>query len=168
MSTTMIQTRPVPHHALHKHYQDAGGYADCFAARLSAPATLADLIKAFYTCPVFKMERVILRILLSKKSSDEQARALAKGTRTHFCAWDVEARTETQILIRDYQGMTLSWFMVEPSDPETIYFGTAIVAAKGARPDTPKIPLLFSSTLWFHKTYSRALLWSTRRMLEKR
>jgi hypothetical protein len=168
MMELKIKKRPVPDSALHKHYQDAGGYADCFVARLTAPATLAALIKAFYTCPIFKIERMILRVLLGKKSSDEQAHALANGTLAHFCAWDVEARTETQILMRDYQGMTLSWFMVEPSDPKTIYFGTAIVAAKGARPDAPKIPLLFSSILWFHKAYSRALLWSTQRMLEKR
>jgi hypothetical protein len=162
------QMQHLPDHALHKPYQDAGGYADIFHARLSKPATLSELLTAFYTCPVFKIERMILRIILGKGSTDDQARALAKGERTQFAAWDVAQRNETQMLMRDYKGMTLSWFMIEEDDPHIIYFGTAIVAAKGASPKSPKIPLLFSSTLWFHKAYSRALLWSTQRQLEKR
>ncbi|MFC4291612.1 hypothetical protein ACFOWX_04200 [Sphingorhabdus arenilitoris] len=157
---------PMPHmlpdNALHRHYRDEGGYADCYHVKVSTVVTLNEFVQAFYTSRLFKFERLILRLLIAKPSTDHQARLLAHGEIENFSAWTVETRSEGQLLMRDYKGMTLSWFMVTEDQGSKLFFGTAIVRAKG---NGSRIPRLFSATLWFHKLYSRALLWSAVRNL---
>ena len=161
----MVSPSPVPGDALHIRYRDAGGHIDCYRAEIDRAATLAQFVEAFYTSPLFKVERVILRWLLSKPSSDAEAAQLARGEIDHFAAWTMEARTKGQLLMRDYQGMTLSWFKVEDRH---LYFGTAIAAETSRKTGQPRqIPAMFRWTMWFHRLYSRALLWSAIRNLPR-
>lgn len=154
--------QPVPAEALHKHYADAGGHADSFCTEAAAPVTLPQFVEAFYTSPLFRMERWILTIATDHPSTDAEARALALGERSEFAAWTVEARTEHQLVMRDYQGKTRSWFMVDPAHPTRIWFGSAIAAGRGGG----DIPAPFRLLMGFHTLYSRALLWSARRRLK--
>lgn len=159
----MLSASPVPEDALHICFRDEGGYIDCYRAEIDSSVSLEQFVEAFYTCPLFKVERFILKWLVSKPSSDAEAGRLARGEIDHFAAWTRQASTENQLLMRDYQGMTLSWFKVGDS---RVYFGTAIVANKSRSDGQPsQIPLMFRATLWFHKIYSRALLWSAIRNL---
>lgn len=148
----------------------ANGYADCFVAEVPGSITHAQYVEAFYTTWLFKLERFILRVLLAKPSTDEQARELALGNREKFAAWSVEARAPEQLLVRDYQGKTCSWLMVEPgfknNAPVTrLYFGTGIVPYIDRRTGERKLTFFFRALMPFHQVYARALLSAARSRL---
>jgi hypothetical protein len=69
----------------------------------------AQYVSAFYTTFVFKLERLILKWTVSKPSTDAQVKRLADGSIDSFAAWMVEARSQNQLLMCDYQRLTRSW-----------------------------------------------------------
>lgn len=153
----------MPPPALLARYARDGGYTDCYATEIGGHVALARYVEAFYTTPLFRTERLILRLAISAPSTDAQARQVAGGTIDHFAAWRVEGRAPDQLLMCDLYGSTRSWFMVEPVDdgasPRTrLYFGSAVVAAAMRRPT-------FRLLMGFHVLYSKALLRSARRRL---
>ena len=184
-----MSTHPIPANALHAHYATTGGHADCYAADVPAPVSLAAFVLAFYTSPLFRLERWILAVVLGRPSTDAEAKAVAAGdapfdrpwaggpldqlgTGARFAAWTVEARSECQLVMCDYQGRTRSWFMVQPGEPTRVYFGTAIAAGPSRRGSAApqderkkRIPFAFRLLMPFHRLYSRALLWSAVRGL---
>lgn len=179
LKTDPMPRHPIPDNALHAYYAASGGHADCYAAVIPRRArdkrggvSLADFVLAFYTSPLFRLERWILALVLGKTSTDAEAKAVAvgeapfdrpgaKGRDTaRFAAWTVEARSESQLVMCDYQGRTRSWFMVQPGEPTRVYFGTAIAAGRGGR-----TPFAFRLLMPVHRLYSRALLWSAVRGL---
>jgi len=103
----------VPKSALLQHYVDKGSYVDCYTTDIAGPVTQAEFIEAFYTTPVFRLERLILRWAVWKPSADDEARALATGHSDSFAAWKVEGRTGNQLLLCDFLGRTRSWLMAE-------------------------------------------------------
>src|ERR1700692_1862150 len=109
---------PVPEDALLKTYRGGvrperwGEYGDCFSVVVDRTVRLADFVSAFYTSPVFRIERLILRALLGTRSSDSDARALADGSAAAFAVWYVGERTATQLLMCDRYERTRSWFRV--------------------------------------------------------
>ena len=128
---SLVRPQALPANALLVRYANGGGYADCFVTDVPLPVSHADYVEAFYTTWLFKLERLVL-LLVAKPSTDAHARQLARGERTTFAAWSVEARAPDQLLVCDYQGKTRSWLMVEPGlDQGTattrLYFGTGIV-----------------------------------------
>ena len=139
---------------------------DCFRVVASAPVSLADYIEAFYSSPVFRIERGLLGVALGKGASDVDARSLAAGRTQGFAIWSVEGRTETQILLS--AGRTRSWLRVDagpaPGHPATVtlFFGSAVLPGRDADAG-PGFP--FNALLGFHKLYSRALLASARSRL---
>lgn len=102
---------PLPEDSLLDRYRRAGAYTDCYRASLTRRVSLAEFVEAFYTGRLFKIERLILAVILSKASSDEQAKQLAKAETEHFSAWRVESRTDNQLLLCDVFGHTRSWLM---------------------------------------------------------
>lgn len=152
----MIRAVPLPDRALLRAYERAGGYTDCFATDFPAVVTHAQYVAAFYTTPLFKCERFILRWAIARPSTDAEARELANGSRDAFAAWTVEQRAPDQLLLTDIYGSTRSWLMVEPLAAGTrLYFGSAVVPQARRRPS-------FGLLMGFHKAYSRALLASAR------
>jgi hypothetical protein len=150
---------PLPPNALLRAYELAGGYVDCYSTDVPLAVTHAQYVEAFYCTALFKTERAILRLAIDKPSTDAQARALAAGTLDAFAAWTVEKRAENQLLMCDIYGSTRSWLMSEPIPGGTrLYFGSAVVPKARKRPT-------FAGLLWFHKVYSKALLWSAARRL---
>lgn len=143
-----IMTPHLPDDALLQTYaQREDCFTDCFAS--PTQTTLPSLIRAFYTTPLFRVERLILR-LAGYGSTDADAAALAAGGTT-FAAWTVEARAMDQILLQDAFGRTRSWLMARDG---VVYFGSAVV------PPEPGAPLgwTFGMLMGFHRIYSRALL----------
>lgn len=122
-------------------------YTDCFVA--SGVTTLPGYIQAFYTTPLFRAERVMLR-LAGFPSTDQDVLALAGGA-DRFAAWTVEARRSDQILLCDHSARTRSWLMARD---KMLYFGSAVVPARPGQP----LGALFTGLLGFHTLYSRALL----------
>lgn len=144
------------------------GYTDCYTAETSVPVQLAEYIEAFYTSPIFKIERWILSVLLAKRSSDSHARELGLGNRESFSAWHVEDRDAKQILLSDFRGQTRSWLMVESlreTKSTRLYFGSAVIFPTRASGQTTGPSLAFRMLLGFHKIYSKALLSSALRAL---
>ena len=150
----MIKSSPAPGEALHEKYQRAGAYTDCFTTVIPGRVSHPEFVEAFYTSRVFKLERLILKWIVDKPSSDGEARELAAGVRDRFAAWTVEERAADQLLMCDYLSQTRSWLMVVPCErdgsPATrLHFGSVVVQAR-------RFP--FNVLLGFHRLYSRILL----------
>jgi hypothetical protein len=121
----------------------------------------AEFVEAFYTGGLFKVERFLLRVLISKPSTDLQARQLAAGELDEFAAWRVEARAVDQLLLRAVDGRTRSWLMVSAADVPghtRLYFGSAVLPMANKATGEAKFGMLFHALLRFHNWYSRALL----------
>lgn len=161
-----IAARPLPANALLARYARDGAYTDCFAAEVAGPIDCARYVEAFYTTPLFKAERVILKFAIAAPSSDTQARQVAGGHLDRFAAWRVEARAPGQLLMCDLFGRTRSWFMVEPvtgspSARTRLYFGSAVTRTATNR-------RTFRWLTGLHVLYSKALLSSACRRIERR
>ena len=149
-----VAAAELPVGALLERYRAEGGHVDCYVAQVPRAVDLGQLITAFYTSAAFRPERWLLGVVLGKRADDGDVARLAAGETTHFSAWTVEARSDDQILLCDYQSRTRSWLMVLPIAGGTLlHFGSAVVPQK-RRVDR----LVFSALLGFHRWYSRALL----------
>ena len=156
----------VPDDALLKTYRGGarpdrwGRYGDCFSVAVDRAVNLADFVFAFYTSPVFRIERLILRALIGTPSSDAEARALADGSAASFAVWYVGERTATQLLLCDRYERTRSWFrVVALSGGRTLLqFGSAVAAARGDRTGTSSLGGTFRLLLRVHVLYSQVLL----------
>jgi hypothetical protein len=163
---SVIQSVAIPPSALLQAYGVGIGYADCYCATVASETSLESFIGAFYTTPLFKVERAILRWFASKPSSDADALELAKGTSARFAAWKVEERTSNQLLLADFTGRTRSWLMAESLAAEgcgqgtRLYFGSAVVPLKDKDTGNETMGFGFRALLGFHKAYSRLLLQS--------
>jgi hypothetical protein len=156
----------VPDDALLKTYRGGvrpgrwGRYADCFSVTVDRAVNLADFVFAFYTSPVFRFERLMLRAFMGTRSSDSEARALADGSTAAFAVWYVGERTATQVLMCDRYERTRSWFrVVALSGGRTLLqFGSAVAATRGDRAGTSSLGGRFRLLLSFHVFYSQVLL----------
>lgn len=141
------------------HDYVARGYTDAYCTTVPFEATQAVYIEAFYTTWVFRLERWILALAVSRPSTDAQAAQLARGETARFAAWDVEARHDGQLLMCDLHQRTRSWLMAQPLEDggTRLYFGSAVVAVDdgaGGR----RLGAVYRALLGFHKLYSRILL----------
>ncbi|MFC3151425.1 hypothetical protein ACFOEK_10345 [Litoribrevibacter euphylliae] len=166
-----VQRSALPDSALSKHYEAKGAYTDCFFLDVPQKVSFEEYVEAFYTTPLFKLERKILALVVRKPSTDGQAKALAKGERTQFSSWNEEARGENQILMSDFMNKTRSWLKTEDisDDQQTktrLYFGSVVVP-----PQTKNGPgefgFLFHATTGLHVVYSKALLKGAGKRLSK-
>jgi hypothetical protein len=160
-----IQIGPLPPSALLCRYRVQRAFTDCYFVDVPGAIGHARFVEAFYTTPVFKIERFILRWLARKPSSDAQARELAAGTGERFAAWTVEARAPEQLLMCDFMGRTRSWLMCEalpdaaPGRACTrLYFGSAVVPHAVNASGHGRLNWVFRLLMGFHEVYSRVLL----------
>ncbi len=137
-------------------------YTDCFQLDLDRPITLDEYVRAFYTTPLFRCERVVLA-LVGLRSKDADIDAVLAGRQQHFAAWTVEDRNDAQLLMCDVNQRTRSWFMVAPAGGGTrLYFGSAVTASGDG-----SVPRSYSALLRLHRIYSRALLRAAGRRLRR-
>lgn len=159
----MVEASALPANALLRRYAGQGCYTDCFTTVVPRDAMHAEYVEAFFTTPVFRLERLVL-VLIRRPSTDAHAAALARGERDSFAAWDVEARAPEQVLLRDLYGSTRAWLMTAPDARGTrLYFGSAVVK----RDRAGRMPGNFSLLLGFHVLYSRILLGAAARRLAR-
>ncbi len=157
-----VRAAELPASSLLSRYVAAGAYADCYVTELPGSVSHAQFVEAFYTTTLFKLERLLLGLLISRPSTDAQARELAEGHSPSFAAWSVEARAQDEVLLS--AGRTRSWLMVSAQASSTrLFFGSAVVPRRSQ--GHGGLGLVFSALLWFHKLYSRALLLSARARL---
>ena len=146
----------VPQNSFLGAYAANGAYADCYTTHVNGTVALRELVEAFYTTPLFKIERWLLASGLGLHATDEQARQLASGGSDRYSAWRVERRSESEILLD--AGQTRSWLSVvaKQGQPETteLLFGSAVVPMRSGG----KFGLVFHALVGFHRLYSRLLL----------
>jgi hypothetical protein len=141
-----------------------GAYADCYLTEIPRPVPFPEFILAFYTTPLFKLERLILKLTVSKPSTDREAGQLADGARERFAAWHVEGRDENELLMCDFLRRTRSWFMVVPVNGSRtqLYFGSAVSSREDPKTGKLSLGFVFQALLGFHQIYSVLLLYSAK------
>ena len=146
-----------------------GRYGDCFAVTVDRAVNLAEFVFAFYSSLVFRIERLILHVLIGAPSSDSDARAVAGGSGGSFAVWYVGERTATQLLMCDRYERTRSWFRVVPmSGGRTLLqFGSAVAASGVETRSGSRGGGGFRLLLRFHVLYSQALLHAAKRGVMK-
>lgn len=157
----MTHVRPcaLPADAALESAARAGAYTDCYFVELPEAVALPRFVEAFYTSPMFRLERWLIERLLRRSATDDDARRLASGASDRFAAWSVRHRDERQIVLA--AGATRSWLMVRTRDGtagSTLYFGSAVMPRRTAEDGTVRMGSLFTALLGFHKLYSRILL----------
>ena len=162
---------PLPDDALLARYARTDAYTDCFRTEISGAVSFVEYVAAFYTTPLFKLERAILKFAVARPSSDADASRLAAGETDSFAAWYVEARAENEILLCDFRNRTRSWLMVSSLHDETgtrtqLYFGSAVTPIRDRHFGKPSLGWGFTALGWFHKLYSVALLYSAKSRLQ--
>ncbi|KAB7615889.1 hypothetical protein F9L33_03775 [Amylibacter sp. SFDW26] len=161
---TAILKCDLPDESLLSQYgKDTGAYVDCFCVDVPKQVNLEDYITAFYTTPLFKLERLLLK-LASYPSTDRDVIALAANQSDRFAAWKLVERTQKQIFLN--AGRTSSWLHVDKNEQGArLYFGSAVANTTNAKTGKTEMGFLFSALLGFHILYSRALLWSAQKRL---
>jgi hypothetical protein len=159
-----IEKCTTPDHALLNKYLTNGSYVDCYCTEIPKQISFPEFILSFYTTPLFKLERFILKYMASRPSTDIQAKELADGVAREFAAWYVEGRAEDQILMCDFSERTRSWLMVAPRNDEgtRLYFGSAVVPIRDSKTGKSSMGFVFRALLGFHQIYSVLLLSSAR------
>src|SRR5215203_5055824 len=168
-----IEKCPVPADTLLHKYTKNGSYTDCYSIEVPTQIFFPEYIFAFYTTPLFNLERLILRLTVSKPSTDMQARQLADGISDRFAAWYVEGRGESEILMCDFQGRTRSWLMATSVSKirgvrTRLYFGSAVVPIQNSKTGKPSLGFGVQALLGFHKVYSVLLLYSAKSRIKHR
>ena len=169
-----VQACELPQASLLRRYKEGRAYVDCYVTEVSGDVAQAAFVEAFYTTPLFKLERWMLKWLVHRPSTDIEAAQLAHGRIDTFAAWRVADRTADQLLLGDFSGRTKSWLMVAPVTPVApvssaatgartrLYFGSAVVARVDARSGSQSMGFAFHALLGFHKLYSSLLLQAAR------
>lgn len=166
-----IEKCPVPVHTMLEKYSKDGGYVDCYVTETSGHVSLRDYVVAFYTTRLFRLERFILRWMVSKPSTDKQVRQLADGKVERFAAWQVEDRSENEMLLSDFVGRTSSWLMTVPVNAVNVertqlYFGSAVVPKQNPKTGEWSLGFGYQALLGFHKIYSVLLLYSAKQRIQ--
>jgi hypothetical protein len=146
------------------------GQGDCFAVSVDRVVSLKEFVFAFYTSPIFRIERLILGILAGARSTDIQARRLADGAGCSFAVWRAGERTATQLLMCDRYERTRSWFRVVPlNDAKTLLqFGSAVASGSGDSSAKGLRGGFFRLLLKFHVVYSQVLLHAAKLGVKRR
>jgi hypothetical protein len=158
-----------PANTLLRRYSMIGAYTDCYWTEVPGRVSFSEFILAFYTTPLFRLERFILKLFVTKPSTDIQAKQLAEGICDTFAAWHVEARSANEILMCDFRGRTRSWLMVVPADQAggtQLYFGSAVIPKPNAKTGTLSLGFGYQALLGFHQIYSVLLLYSAKLRLQ--
>ena len=156
---------------LHKYFRE-GTYTDCYVLDFPGSVSHAQYVTAFYTTWIFKLERLILKMAVSKPSTDSQVEQLASGSIDTFAAWHVEARSENQLLLRDFNHRTRSWLMVDHltgtgGTRTRLYFGSAVVPVKNPGTGEFTLGAAYQALLGFHRLYSKILLHAAKVRMER-
>ena len=160
----LIQQGELPKDALLEKYKQAGAKTDCYFVDIPKQVSQAQYIEAFYTTPLFKIERFILALVARRPSTDEQANALARSKTKNFAAWSVEAQTPEQLLLCDFMGKTRSWLKstaistADANNSTRLYFGSAVVPKQDHTSGKARVGIGFQLLGGFHHVYSKALL----------
>ena len=146
---------------------------DCYWTEISDQVSFSEFVSAFYTTPLFRLERFILKLSVAKPSTNTKARQLAEGSCDTFAAWYVEARSENELLMCDFVGRTRSWLMIVPANITNnsrtrLYFGSAVVPKRDPKTGELSLGFAYQALLGVHKIYSVLLLYAAKLLIRHR
>ncbi|MEP2717312.1 hypothetical protein [Pseudophaeobacter sp.] len=157
---------------LGKYALKDGCYTDCFYIDVPRTIHFVDFASAFFNSPIFRLERRVLAIFLSRPSSNREVDELASGASDRLALWKVEERDDTQMLLSVGDGPIRTWLMSQNSEAHSgttrLFFGSAVLPLAHSSSGKPKIGWAFRASVGLHKLYSRILLWSASRNLSNR
>lgn len=93
----------LPAGVLLRRCRKPGFYTNCFCADIPFRVSQEQFVLAFYSTALFRLERFILKWVVSKPSTDEQAAALASAKADEFMAAESASRG-VEHPWRDYGG----------------------------------------------------------------
>ena len=162
----------LPSNALTQEYKQQECLTDCYYLDVEMNVLLTNYLGAFYTSPLFKIERAIISAVTFKYTTDRDALALAQGDADFYSMWVTEERRDNQILMREMTGRTRSWLMVCPivngeKKMTRLFFGSVVMPKKQLESGAKQFGRLFYMLDGFHRAYSRALLKSAYNKLLK-
>lgn len=157
----------LPKATLIANQAELGFFTDCFCTEIFGQFELSDYITAFYTSPIFRIERFLLRLAPKGRSTDQDVAALAAGQAKQLAIWTEEFRRSDEVLMN--AGKTKSWLHLKSTDQgSTLYFGTVVLPEKPKNADeSPRMGKGFELFMGLHRLYSRVLLRSAARNLRK-
>lgn len=166
-----VKAIPLPEGSLMQPYgQIAGGYTDAFQAEVVGEVTLEELIAVFFQTPLFRLERLILALVLRQPTWRRDVEALATGRADHFALWKVEARRPEEVMLAVGSGPIRSWLMVRPSTEARtqVIFGSAILPTRELdNPEVAALPRGYRMFDRLHQLYARLLLAAAARRLKR-
>ena len=171
MRPPTVRPCDVPPGSYLRVFKDSTGYADCYVIDVPGVVAQEDFVVAFYTSPLFKAERTILKYLASKPATDADVKHLAAGQSDKFAAWIVERRSPSELLLADFTGRTRSWLMTTPGTADDagrctqLYFGSAVIPRSNRSGKSSGMGFGFYALLGFHRLYSSLLLSAASRNL---
>ena len=153
-----------------------GGYSDCYYVDIQKDVALSDYILAFFSTPIFRMERLILNLVPSGRSNEQCVLDIASGTGDKMAGWKTEKRDENQLLLAVGDGPIRTWLMVQgkqssettPTKTTRLYFGSAVLPTSMTKDGRPKLAIVFKLFSGLHIFYSRLLLWWAARDLRRK
>jgi hypothetical protein len=163
-----VRSSELPSDSLLQDCGKKGAFTDCYVTDVEGSVSQSAFVEAFYTTPLFKVERLLLKWFAARPSTDAEAKQLADGNASSFAAWRVEAQSANQLLLADMTGRTKSWLMASPVPGSVmpvqtrLHFGSAVVPASSSSNGVPRMGLIFQALLGFHRLYSRLLLGAAR------
>ena len=116
-------------------------------------------MEAFYSGRVSKPAGFLLAVLMSKPSTELQARQLAERELNECAAWQLKARADDPLLLCTIDGRTRSWLMpsVAPESGGTrLYFDSVVVPVRNASMGKSAMDVAFKTVRGCHKRYTRA------------
>ena len=141
-------------------------HTDCYHARVAKHVPLERFINAFFNSWLFRIERLILKLSLTKPATDQDIANLANGTSNNMAAWRIEERDDDQILLEVPDTPIRTWPMREDAGDHTnLYFGSAILPMRTDKNGKPAMGHIFIMLMGFHQIYARALLYLAKRAL---
>ncbi|KIN64970.1 hypothetical protein Z946_3866 [Sulfitobacter noctilucicola] len=155
---------PVPRDALLRAYVDRdGAYTDCFEVMHPMKVELPAFITAFYSTWLFRLERLVLSIAMRRRISDSELAALAEGRSDRFAAWQVTGRDDTQIMLQDTSGHTMSYLAVAAKEGGVtrLLFGSVVHGSAEHRPAWVRL------LMPVHLLYAKSLLRCAERKLRR-
>ncbi len=164
---SLVNEAPLPDGALLQEFVDRHEYTDCFVTLVRAEVTFPAYVESFYTTRLFKLERHILKWLISRPSTDEEARRVSCNEIKEFAAWTEHRRSDNQLVMMDLRQQTCSWFMLVPQEGASLlYFGSAVMRDRETT-QGKTLKWTYQCLLGFHRLYSRALLQAAARRVCK-
>ena len=160
----IVQTQPPKGSLIDERAVALGYYADAFCVDVVGEISINQFVEAFYTTPLFKAERLILRVFAGAGTTDAQAASVAAGTSQKFAVWTQEAHTANEMLMD--AGSTKSWFCTEPIEAGTrLWFGSVVMPRDPQK--GPEMGFGFRALLGAHVFYSHLLLKAAARRLSQ-